>query len=148
MGDIQEGFKNAEMIVEDEVEIGGQLHFYMETHRCLVVPRDSGELEIFAGAQNPTSAQVQSLSSVITFCKKKKQYLMTNINKIIKFIIHILKLSSTVSFQRDIIDALGLPQHKVTCRTKRLGGAFGGKECQGNQFAVIACAAAKKYPFI
>ena len=62
MGDIQEGFKHAEKIVEGEMEIGGQLHFYMETHRCLVVPRDSGELEIFAGAQNPTSAQVLSLA--------------------------------------------------------------------------------------
>ena len=64
MGDIQEGFRNAEKIVEGELEIGGQLHFYMETHRCLVVPRDTGELEIFAGAQNPTLAQVPKLSHV------------------------------------------------------------------------------------
>ena len=58
MGDIQQGFLQSEKIVEGELEMGGQLHFYMETHRSLVVPRDGGELEIFAGAQNPTSAQV------------------------------------------------------------------------------------------
>lgn len=33
MGDIDEGFLQSEKIVEGEQEIGGQLHFYMETHR-------------------------------------------------------------------------------------------------------------------
>ena len=58
MGDIQQGFLHSEKIIEGEAEIGGQLHFYMETQRSLVVPRDGGELEVFPGAQNPTSAQV------------------------------------------------------------------------------------------
>ena len=65
MGDIQQGFRQSEKIVEGELEMGGQLHFYMETHRSLVVPRDGGELEIFAGAQNPTSAQVMIIELCI-----------------------------------------------------------------------------------
>ena len=32
----------------------------------------------------------------------------------------------------------------MICRSKRLGGGFGGKEFQSNIFAVIACAAANK----
>ena len=34
---------------------------------------------------------------------------------------------------------LGIPQHKLTCKTKRLGGGFGGKETRG---AVLHCATA------
>ena len=58
MGDVEKAFLEADKIVDGEVEIGGQLHFYMETQRCLVVPRDGGELEVFTGGQNPHSAQV------------------------------------------------------------------------------------------
>lgn len=48
------------------------------------------------------------------------------------------------TFQRDTMEALGIPQHKLITRTKRLGGAFGGKEIQSLQFVIIAAAAAQK----
>ena len=41
--------------------------------------------------------------------------------------------------------ALGVPSAAVTVKTRRMGGGFGGKETQGNQFAAIAAIAAKKH---
>ncbi|RFC66950.1 MULTISPECIES: xanthine dehydrogenase molybdopterin binding subunit [Mesorhizobium] len=40
--------------------------------------------------------------------------------------------------------ALGVPSHAVTIEIRRMGGGFGGKETQGNQFAALAAIAAKK----
>jgi xanthine dehydrogenase large subunit len=43
--------------------------------------------------------------------------------------------------QHKVAEALGLPMHAVRVETRRMGGAFGGKESQGNALAV-ACAVA------
>ena len=40
--------------------------------------------------------------------------------------------------------ALGVPSHAVTVEVRRMGGGFGGKETQGNQFAALAAIAARK----
>ena len=40
--------------------------------------------------------------------------------------------------------ALGVPSHAVTVEIRRMGGGFGGKETQGNQFAALAAIAAKR----
>jgi xanthine dehydrogenase large subunit len=37
---------------------------------------------------------------------------------------------------------LGVPAHRVVCRCLRMGGGFGGKETQANQYAAIAALAA------
>ncbi|KQY15309.1 xanthine dehydrogenase molybdopterin binding subunit [Rhizobium sp. Root482] len=39
---------------------------------------------------------------------------------------------------------LGVPSNAVTVNVRRMGGGFGGKETQSNQFAVLAAVAAKK----
>ena len=39
---------------------------------------------------------------------------------------------------------LGLPAHRVVCRSLRMGGGFGGKETQANPYAAIAALAAYK----
>lgn len=39
---------------------------------------------------------------------------------------------------------LNIPSHAITVNTRRMGGGFGGKETQGNQFAALAAIAAKK----
>ena len=46
--------------------------------------------------------------------------------------------------QHMVSHALGVPSHAVTVEVRRMGGAFGGKETQGNLFACIAAIAAKK----
>lgn len=53
----------ADDIVEGEVSMGGQEHFYLETHASLAVPRgEDGEMELFVSTQNPTETQVWSIS--------------------------------------------------------------------------------------
>ncbi|MGB3389656.1 MAG: xanthine dehydrogenase molybdopterin binding subunit [Pseudaminobacter sp.] len=46
--------------------------------------------------------------------------------------------------QHMVSHALGVPSHAVTVEVRRMGGGFGGKETQSNQFAAIAAIAAKK----
>ncbi len=44
-----------------------------------------------------------------------------------------------------VAHALGIRQNAVTINVRRMGGGFGGKETQGNLFAVVAALAAKKW---
>ncbi|NIA68690.1 xanthine dehydrogenase molybdopterin binding subunit [Pelagibius litoralis] len=56
-------------------------------------------------------------------------------------------LSSTqhpTEIQTMVAGALDVPANAVTTEVRRMGGAFGGKETQGNLFAVIAALVAKK----
>ena len=46
--------------------------------------------------------------------------------------------------QHMVSHVLGVPSHAVTVEIRRMGGGFGGKETQGNQFAALAAVAAKK----
>jgi xanthine dehydrogenase large subunit len=46
--------------------------------------------------------------------------------------------------QHMVAQVLGVPSHAVTVEVRRMGGGFGGKETQGNQFAAVAAVAAKK----
>ena len=43
-----------------------------------------------------------------------------------------------------VAHVLGVPNHAVTVEIRRMGGGFGGKETQGNQFAALAAVAAKR----
>ena len=59
VGDVEEGFKEADHIVEGTVRVGAQEHFYMETHSCLVIPAgEDDEIEIYSATQDPNSVQV------------------------------------------------------------------------------------------
>ncbi|MFI5012732.1 MAG: xanthine dehydrogenase molybdopterin binding subunit [Hyphomicrobiales bacterium] len=46
--------------------------------------------------------------------------------------------------QHMVSHVLGVPSNAVTVEVRRMGGAFGGKETQGNPFACLAALAAKK----
>ncbi|XP_041418512.1 xanthine dehydrogenase/oxidase isoform X1 [Xenopus laevis] len=57
-GDIDKGFKEADHIVEGEIYIGGQEHFYLETNCSIAVPKgEDGEIELFVSTQNTTKTQ-------------------------------------------------------------------------------------------
>lgn len=61
-------------MVEGEVSMGGQEHFYLETHASLAVPRgEDGEMELFVSTQNPTETQVCNASG----CLKLKLFIKT-----------------------------------------------------------------------
>ncbi|KAM7152977.1 aldehyde oxidase 2-like isoform 1-T1 [Macrochelys suwanniensis] len=59
-GNIEEGFKSADEIIEGEIHIGGQEHFYLETNSVLVVPRgEDNEMDVHVSTQD--AARVQEL---------------------------------------------------------------------------------------
>lgn len=57
-GDMDEAFAAADHVFEGVARMGGQEHFYLETHASIVVPKlEDGEVEVFASTQNPTETQ-------------------------------------------------------------------------------------------
>ncbi|KAL1215699.1 Xanthine dehydrogenase 1 [Cardamine amara subsp. amara] len=98
-GDVEMCFQSGQCdrILEGEVQIGGQEHFYLEPNGSLVWTIDGGnEVHMISSTQAPQKHQ--------------------------KYVSHVL----------------GLPMSKVVCKTKRIGGGFGGKETRS---AFIAAAA-------
>ncbi|KAF5201436.1 Xanthine dehydrogenase, partial [Thalictrum thalictroides] len=99
-GDVEHCFQSGELdrVLEGEVHVGGQEHFYLETNSSMVWTMDGGnEVHMISSTQAPQKHQ--------------------------KYASHVL----------------GLPMSKIVCKTKRIGGGFGGKETRS---AGIAAAAA------
>ncbi|NP_001289859.1 aldehyde oxidase 2 [Saimiri boliviensis] len=60
-GNIEEAFEKVDQIIE-EVHVGGQEHFYMETQRVLVIPKtEDKELDIYVSTQDLAHVQVSVL---------------------------------------------------------------------------------------
>ena len=57
-GDVTAGFAASDEVVEGEVHIEAQEHFYLETNGTIVRPGEQGEMEIFASTQGPADLQV------------------------------------------------------------------------------------------
>lgn len=56
-GDCEKAFAESDHVIEGECRMGGQEHFYLETHAAIAIPRDSDELEVFASTQHPSEIQ-------------------------------------------------------------------------------------------
>ncbi|KAL7834105.1 hypothetical protein AOLI_G00290650 [Acnodon oligacanthus] len=57
-GNVEEGFEKSDHILEGELYMGGQEHFYMETQGVIAVPRgDAGEMELFVATQHAAYTQ-------------------------------------------------------------------------------------------
>lgn len=101
-GDVEQCFLSSacDRIIEGEIQIGGQDHFYMEPQGTIVWPVDSGnEIHMISSTQAP---------------QKHQKY---------------------------VANVLGFPLSKVVCKTKRIGGGFGGKETRSAIFAAAASVA-------
>lgn len=116
-----------DVVIEGEVRSGAQEHFYLETHACLVVPREDNELCVYASTQNPTASQVWP-SGTDSFPQK------------LRFSFQMLRQI----FQAAIAEVLGIPRNRVEVKAKRLGGGFGGKETRCVPLTVWAAVAARK----
>lgn len=58
-GDVEAGFKGSDVIIEGKMSVGGQEHFYLETHGCIAVPMgEDSEMTIFTSTQHPGAMQV------------------------------------------------------------------------------------------
>ncbi|OQA01762.1 MAG: putative xanthine dehydrogenase subunit D [Bacteroidetes bacterium ADurb.Bin408] len=94
-GNTTQALKKAPHSLKGTLVIGGQEHWYLETHAALCVP-DEDHYKVYASSQNPTETQIL------------------------------------------VAEVLGLPSNCVEVEVKRMGGAFGGKETQGNHYACWA----------
>ncbi|KAH3859121.1 hypothetical protein DPMN_101836, partial [Dreissena polymorpha] len=57
-GDVDTAFDQADHVIEGESHMGGQEHFYLETHATLAVPcGEDGEMELFVSTQNASETQ-------------------------------------------------------------------------------------------
>lgn len=56
-GDSQKALAKAKHIIEGELEIGGQEHFYLETQVSSVMPTEDGGMIVYTSTQNPTEVQ-------------------------------------------------------------------------------------------
>lgn len=57
LGDIALAWKECDVIVEGEVESGGQEHFYMETQGALAIPLENSAIKVYSSTQSPTTVQ-------------------------------------------------------------------------------------------
>ncbi|CAL7940094.1 unnamed protein product [Xylocopa violacea] len=56
-GDVEKALAESPHVLEGEVRVGGQEHFYLETLAALVVPKEEDELEVFCSTQHPSEIQ-------------------------------------------------------------------------------------------
>lgn len=64
-GNLNEGFNQATHILQGEMRMGGQEHFYLEPNAHIAVPKgEDGEMEIFTSSQVPTGTQMQVAESL------------------------------------------------------------------------------------
>ncbi|MBC7310864.1 MAG: xanthine dehydrogenase molybdopterin binding subunit, partial [Rhizobium sp.] len=101
-GEPEAELDKAEHRLQGSMRIGGQEHFYLESHIALAIPGEDDEVALWSSTQHPSEIQ------------------------------HIVG------------HVLDIPSHAITVNVRRMGGGFGGKETQGNQFAALAALAAKK----
>jgi len=101
-GEPETEMANAKHRIKAQMRIGGQEHFYLESHIAMAIPGEDDEVAVWSSTQHPSEIQ------------------------------HIVG------------HVLGIPSNAVTVNVRRMGGGFGGKETQGNQFAALAAVAAKK----
>lgn len=58
-GDVAAALASAPLVLEGEVETGGQDHFYLETHAALALPDENGTIRVVSSTQHPTEVQAK-----------------------------------------------------------------------------------------
>ena len=58
-GDTEAGFAKSDHVIEGEIRVGAQEHFYLETIAHRVIPKnEDGCVEVFSSTQAPSDEQV------------------------------------------------------------------------------------------
>ncbi|WKY06780.1 hypothetical protein Q1695_006737 [Nippostrongylus brasiliensis] len=57
---VENDWSKYDHVVEGEVKMGGQEHFYLETQQCVVIPHEDDELEIITSAQGTNEVQMET----------------------------------------------------------------------------------------
>eukprot|EP01133_Synstelium_polycarpum_P007377 gene7377-8596_t len=56
-GDVEKSLAESEHVIQGELRVGGQEHFYLETNASLIIPGEGDEFTIYSSTQNPTKSQ-------------------------------------------------------------------------------------------
>ncbi|XP_058793000.1 xanthine dehydrogenase isoform X2 [Phymastichus coffea] len=56
-GNVDKAFAESDHVIEGEARMGGQEHFYLETHASFAIPREEDEIELFCSTQHPSEIQ-------------------------------------------------------------------------------------------
>ncbi len=56
-GDVENAWKQCDLIVEGRCDMGGQEHVYLETQRARAVPLENGAMRLYASTQSPYAVQ-------------------------------------------------------------------------------------------
>ncbi|MCA9835674.1 MAG: xanthine dehydrogenase molybdopterin binding subunit [Trueperaceae bacterium] len=57
-GDTAAALNKSAHVLEGEVEVGGQDHFYLETHTSWAIPDTEGNMQVYSSTQHPTETQI------------------------------------------------------------------------------------------
>ena len=68
-GNIEEGFRQSDHILEGVVTNGAQEHFYLETQRCIAIPGEDNDVLLYSSTQG--TASTQDLVSKVLGVKRK-----------------------------------------------------------------------------
>jgi xanthine dehydrogenase/oxidase len=63
-GSVDQAFKECDHVLEGEMRVGGQDHFYLETHTSLAIPGEDDEMLIWSSTQNPNEAQLKAAEAL------------------------------------------------------------------------------------
>lgn len=65
-GDTAAALASADPVLEGQLRVGGQEHFYLETMACVALPKgEDGEMEMFVTTQAPAFVQVEAFRTVV-----------------------------------------------------------------------------------
>lgn len=56
-GNAEAAWSDCDHVLQGEVKMGGQEHFYLETHATLAIPKECDEIELYCSTQHPTEVQ-------------------------------------------------------------------------------------------
>ncbi|KAL7645432.1 UNVERIFIED_CONTAM: hypothetical protein RMT77_003818 [Armadillidium vulgare] len=76
-GNIEKGFSDSKYVLEGEIHIGGQEHFYLETNVHIVIPKEDDEIELISSTQGASDlqtlvARTLGIRSNRVYCKVKR----------------------------------------------------------------------------
>jgi xanthine dehydrogenase large subunit len=57
-GNIEQGFNDSDHVINSTLNVGGQEHWYLETHSSIAVPGEGDEMTVYSSSQNPTETQI------------------------------------------------------------------------------------------
>ncbi len=76
-GDVDAAFASASRVIEGELEVGGQEHFYLESQIAIAVPGEQGQMTVHSSTQHPSEVQMMvaevlgvPFNHVVCVCKR------------------------------------------------------------------------------